>query len=429
MSVTLHQTDPRWAGMRYAGYSVRTAGCGAIAVSMIVVNNPKYAKVTPKEVIKFLEPKYTVKGNGTMWTGITAVGKHYGFNVTQFSTVMRMFGNFDQNGDTWGIILMNNSTRNGIKWTSSGHYLAFTAYKKDSKGRHWLYLRDPNPAKGRNHTGWYCYEKHFKGNVKAIWAYRLPKAELKPEKPKPEKRGYTGEFPKTTVATPCKIGEAASAKIGLRKTKWRQFGYTHVLRPKSKDIAKKFVVKVGQAVANKNIGYAPKKTKAIRTSFYKQAKAKGWAINKITTKCYTCCSQMIAVCLNAVGIKTPHDVNARNLIKNLSKRSDFTVLKDRKYLTSSKHLIAGDILAAADVHAAAVLEGGTRDHLMRGDKSPEVTKCQLFFNWAGFRKGEVDQTFGEATEKACIAFEKAVGLAPTGKVGVEVLAAMKAYKR
>lgn len=156
------------------------------------------------------------------------------------------------------------------------------------------------------------------------------------------------------------IGEAASASIGLRKTKWRNFGQTTVIRAKDPKVAEEIAVKMEQAIANKKIGYAPKKTYAIRTSFYKEAKAKNWNIPAITEKCYTCCSQCVAVCINAVGISTPHDVNAKNLIANLKKNKNFEVFTDSEHTKKSDYLKRGDIIAAAGVHAAMVLSDGSK---------------------------------------------------------------------
>ena len=157
------------------------------------------------------------------------------------------------------------------------------------------------------------------------------------------------------------IGEAASASIGLRKTKWRNFGQTIVIRPKNPKVAEAMAKKMEEAIANKKIGYAPKKTYAIRTSFYKEAKAKNWNIPAITTKCYTCCSQCVAVCINAIGIKTAHDVNAKNLIANLTKdTANFEYFTDSAHVKKSEYLKRGDVLAAPGVHAVMVLSDGDK---------------------------------------------------------------------
>lgn len=427
MSVTFHQTDPRWASLSYAGYTMRTAGCGATACASIIVNNPKYKNITPKDTRKFLEPKYTVKGSGTMWSGISACGKHFGFEVTQHSTMAKLWTELNKKQTEWGVILMNNKSHNGIKWTSSGHYLAFSAYKVEG-GKHWLYMRDPNPAKGRNHTGWYCYEKHFKGNVKAVWTFKLPKESTAPVKESTTGKKYTGELPSITVKSTCMIGEAASASIGLRRTKWRNFGQTHVFRAKDYKTRELLARAMDDAVANKNIGYAPKKTKAIRTSFYTEAKANKWNIKGIAKKCYTCCSQCVAVCMNAIGISTPHDVNAANLIKNCKAMKDFYCYTDSDVVKKSAKIQRGDIIAGAGIHAVmAVADGGSREYLKYGDVSAEVKKLQEFLNWVGLREGATDNTFGDATYEGVKKWQKLNGLEVDGCFGKASLEKAKNY--
>jgi hypothetical protein len=114
---------------------------------------------------------YAVEGQGTRWEGITKTLKYIGH-----STVVRIWD--DPITEAWkelnkggriGVLLFNsNLAPDGTKWTSSGHYIAFTSYKVED-GLHWLYLKDSG---GRGHDGWYCYEKSMKGCLPKLWIVR-----------------------------------------------------------------------------------------------------------------------------------------------------------------------------------------------------------------------------------------------------------------
>lgn len=100
-------------------------------------------------------------------------------------------------GNRIGIILFNNNKApNGIRWTSGGHYVAFTDYKKSKKGLHLFYTKDSGP---RDHDsakhGYYSYENSMKHCISQMFIVERINA------PKPHKipTPYTGKLPKATV--------------------------------------------------------------------------------------------------------------------------------------------------------------------------------------------------------------------------------------
>ena len=64
-----------------------------------------------------------------------------------------------------------------------------------------------------------------------------------------------------------------------------------------------------------------------------------------------------------------------------------------------------------------------------GDTGTEVKFLQRFLNWYGGYNLEIDGSFGEKTENAVKAFQKACGLADDGRFGPASLAKAKEIKK
>lgn len=171
------QSDSRWGSLPYPGRSnVSSSGCGLCACTHIAIEQPSKKKWTPKSLRKYMvDNGFAVEGQGTKWSGITQTLKHLGH-----SSVVRIWDDPIteawkelNKGDRIGVLLFNsNLGPDGTKWTASGHYIAFTGYKVED-GLHWLYLKDSG---GRNHDGWYCYEKSMKGCLPKMWIVRKTRA-------------------------------------------------------------------------------------------------------------------------------------------------------------------------------------------------------------------------------------------------------------
>ena len=135
---------------------------------------------------------------------------------------------------------------------------------------------------------------------------------------------------------------------------WYSKPWTSVIRPKDKTVAEKIAKAMEQACANDNIGY----DQGQRTTLYTQAKSVNWDISKITTKCECDCSSLVAVCVNAAGIKVSKDIYTGNEKSALNATGGFTVLTDSKYISKSDNLKRGDILLG-NGHTAVVLSDGS----------------------------------------------------------------------
>lgn len=192
MAKTFRQYDSRWGSHKYPGrgYNMSNSGCGPTSVAEIIVNNPKYKNATPEKVRKYMiKNNYATYGNGTMWAGIPAALKHYGLQVRWPGTMKEAFDLLK--GDyNCGILLFRGGSKGGVTWTSSGHFVAFSKYKKEG-GKHYFYTRDPGP---RKNDGWHCYEKHMAGLIPEIWVCYYPK-------PKVTNSTKKTTIKKTTVST------------------------------------------------------------------------------------------------------------------------------------------------------------------------------------------------------------------------------------
>ena len=149
---------------------------------------------------------------------------------------------------------------------------------------------------------------------------------------------------------------------------WYSKPWTSVIRPKSRTVAERIAIAMEQACANDKIGY----DQSQRTTLYTYAKAANWDISKVTAACECDCSSLVAVCVNAAGIKVSKDVYTGNELSALNATGAFTVLKDSKYTDSSANLLRGDILLGTG-HTAIVLSNGSSAVSSSGTTKPTTT--------------------------------------------------------
>lgn len=72
---------------------------------------------------------------------------------------------------------------------------------------------------------------------------------------------------------------------------------------------------------------------------------------------------------------------------------------------------------------------GKKGYLSKGDKGIQVERLQKFLNWCINAKLNIDQSFGNATEKAVKNFQKKYGLTVDGYFGKGSLAKAKSIKK
>lgn len=235
MVAVVKQYDSRWGRKNYNGSStIAAAACGPFSVDNIIIAPGN--TLDPMKVVRFMQTHgYAVRNHGTAWNGIPAAMKNFGCedvrNVNVDKSMSKVWEYMEQGYSA--DFLFSAGSRGGICWTTAGHYVAVTDYKKKD-GKHWLYTRDSG---GRDHDGWYCYEKHMRGLIPKVWVGFVPKIE-----PKPKKR-YTGTFPTLPKRGYFKRGDSGDqVKLMQKFLKWAidpdlkadgDFGYNTEMAVKS----------------------------------------------------------------------------------------------------------------------------------------------------------------------------------------------------
>ena len=196
------QADSRWGNLPYPTKSYRFAsnGCGCCACTHNIIEIEKYKNYTPANVRPYMVSQgFATKGHGTTWNGITKTLQHYGFEVAHPNISKSMKPAWDilnrKDAPKQGVLLFRKGVKNGIRWTSGGHYVSFLDYRVVN-GKHQFYTKDSG---GRRHTGWYTYESTMAGLLPQIWIVtKMPNTPAPTPKPTPKKK-YTGTIPAPTI--------------------------------------------------------------------------------------------------------------------------------------------------------------------------------------------------------------------------------------
>lgn len=252
-------------------------------------------------------------------------------------------------------------------------------------------------------------------------------------------------------------GKASGGKAGdqtgreVKVGNWYSFGQNVVLRFKDRDKAKKAAACMKDLCEKNYVGY----DQSQRTTLWDKLKALKWNYKKLKTPVETDCSALIAVCVNAAGIKISKNCWTGNLKAACKETGEFTVLIDKKYITSDKYLKVGDIILNEKAHVIMALEdgasanssstskksgtkqkyGGTfptlpsRGYFEKGDEGLQVKRLQRFLNWYLDGSLSVDGSYGPKTVEAVKAFQRKCSLTVDGSFGKSSLAKAKTVKK
>ena len=149
-------------------------------------------------------------------------------------------------------------------------------------------------------------------------------------------------------------GDQDGREVAIRE--WYNRPWNKVLRARNPSIAEKIAVAMEDACKNDNIGYDQYE----RTTLYDLCKANGWNIKAVNRSCETDCSALVAVCVNAAGIKVSGDIYTGNEANALLRTGEFELLLAPKYLLSDEYLRRGDILLYEFHHTAIALQDGKK---------------------------------------------------------------------
>ena len=170
------QYDTRWAKLGYpkSPYFIKNCGCGEVAIANCITEIEKYAKETPKTIQPYCKQYAAPNGNGTYFSGIPAMMKHYGMTEVKEHQTMDSLWKELAKGGRVAIYLMGNRKGGSkkIHWTSSAHFVCSIGYKLQ-KGKHYVNVRDSNSALSTRNGG-ISYEENMRGDVSRVWSGKLP---------------------------------------------------------------------------------------------------------------------------------------------------------------------------------------------------------------------------------------------------------------
>lgn len=252
-------------------------------------------------------------------------------------------------------------------------------------------------------------------------------------------------------------GKAFGGKAGdqtgreVKVGNWYNFGQNVVLRFKSRKKAKKAAACMRELCIKNYVGYDQRQ----RTTLWDKLKALKWDYKKLKTPVETDCSALIAVCINAAGIKISKNCWTGNLKAACKETGEFTVFIDKKYLTSDKYLEVGDIILNEKAHVIMALEDGiladvkkssttskgkqkytgtfpslpTRGYFEKGDEGVQVKRVQRFLNWYLGCSLDVDGSYGDKTIAAVKDFQRKCAITVDGSFGKSSLLKAKTVKK
>ena len=194
------QTDSRWGNLGYPKkpYYIRNCGCGECAIANIIIEMDAFKNYTPKTIQPYCKQYADPHGNGTYWSGIPKMMKHYGLTEVQEHQTMKPLWTELAKGNRVAVLLMGSKKAGSkkVKWTSSGHFICAVGYKYKNN-KHYLYVKD-SYSNASNRNGWLTYEENLANDVLKVWSGKLKVTE-KEETPYTPTTPYTGGLPIGTV--------------------------------------------------------------------------------------------------------------------------------------------------------------------------------------------------------------------------------------
>ena len=153
-----------------------------------------------------------------------------------------------------------------------------------------------------------------------------------------------------------KGGQAGDQTGGeVKIAEWYNKPWTNVFRPKDDDDAEMIAATAEAICVNDYIGY----DQSQRTTLFNAAEKVDFDIEAIESPCETDCSAMVAVCVNAAGIRVSKNMYTGNELSMLRNTGKFDIFTTDDYCRSSDKLKRGDILLG-NGHTAVVLTDGAK---------------------------------------------------------------------
>ncbi len=235
-----------------------------------------------------------------------------------------------------------------------------------------------------------------------------------------------------------KAGDQTGKEVSTQNWYLNSKGW-RVFRAKNPSVAEKIAQCMERACKNSRIGYDQYE----RNSLYKAAEPFGFDVSRVTTPCETDCSALVRVCCAYAGITgLPSGFRTGNMPYNLKQTGAFEELTGSKYQEQSVYLGRGDILVTkTSGHTVVVLTNGSKYEgtlhhiayalgervIKYGCEGDDVKLMQEMLLKLGYDLGSwgCDGDFGDCTDLALRAFQKAAGVSVAGECGPTTLAALE----
>lgn len=176
------QTDSRWSGLGYPKYpcTIGNSGCGEVAVCNAIIEMKQYQNYNPKTIQPYCKQYAAPSCDGTYFSGIPKMMKHYGLTEVKEHATMDSLWKELAKGDRVAIYLVGNRPGGSkrVHWTSSAHFVCSVDYRFRN-GEHEVYMKDSNSDSSLR-NGWIGYSTHLKGDVSMVWSGKLNGAKPSP---------------------------------------------------------------------------------------------------------------------------------------------------------------------------------------------------------------------------------------------------------
>lgn len=439
------QTDSRWGSLGYPKkpYYLRNCGCGEVSIANIIIEMDKYASYTPATIQPYCKQYADPKGNGTYWSGIPAMMKHYGLTEVKEHATMSPLWTELAKGDRVAIYLMGSRKggSKGVKWTSGGHFVCSVGYQYKN-GKHMVYVKD-SYSNSSLRNGWISYEENMRNDVLKVWSGKLNKAQA--TKP------YSGEYPNTTVKTTEKVSRGPEIVAKAKEYAWpygtasSKYSYSKgSAKPAYKTALKKYMNKSAK-VSQSDCGYF------VSTCVRASGIAPNFLALKGTKEAFPKVPSTMSIVHKGKaipsGLLQPGDIirykktnghqhtlmcYSNGKIAEAGRENQFPAIESdtKKYNKSNVKLATLEVIRANPTTKTV-----TRSYLQRGDSGEEIKKLQKYINWFFNKKyGKnvlvEDGIYGPATESYCKLMQSDLGFKDCdGLVGPKTVAAMKGWKQ
>ena len=232
------------------------------------------------------------------------------------------------------------------------------------------------------------------------------------------------------------LGKVSGGQLGDQTKKevctrtWYDKPWSCVIRFKDAEKREKIAQLMEKAAANDHIGYDQSR----RNTLLNVARRHNYDVSKVIENCATDCSALVSLACIYAGVPESVLVNGGNsattrTLRPILQATGLVEIYTLPMYTHKTHkLVRGDILLKEGAHVVVVIQADagnpyfiTDRLLKRGSKGESVKWLQWELNAQNGANLNIDGDFGEKTEQAVRAYQKAKGLEVDGIAGNQTI--------